>query len=258
MDYIDEWHSLVRDLKLYIAQNYTLQPTQPEPVKVKAAAPLHAPIHAAPPASQPIVPKPPVAVKKATSPPPPPAPAPLPAIPKAPIEPLIQAMPRPFTMPAPITLGDCLAKLQNLGVPTIDAPTFEAIPQLAECVMVSFYAPSSEQEIFIKKVAASVTERLLPCRLYLQPGLQAAAECFTLAASARAKAFVMVYNQEDAPKLAQWLSYFGDDVKEGYAEQQQLTSKRTLFGVNLYELIGLKPDDPQFKRALWSDLQKII
>lgn len=243
MDYSNELASLVRDFRLYIDQNYSTVQTAAEPPRAKAPV--------APP--RPVAPLP--VAKKAS--PPSAAPVKLPELPKAPVEPIMQAMPRPFVSPALVSLGDCLAKLQNLGISTVDAPIDAPMAKIAECIVISFYSPASSEEAFIQKVANSITERLLPCRLYLQPGLQAAAECFTLAASARAKAFILAYHQEDAPKVAQWLSYFGDDCKDEAQEKLKLAARKSLFGVHLYELVALKSDDPEYKRALWNDIQSI-
>lgn len=262
MNALDELHSLVQDLRLHIAQEYpdiqlperTHMPAKIAPVAAQAVAQVVA------------LPKPPASISK-----PPPKQEPIkPAIvvpkpkaaeiPTTPLEPIMQALARPFVKPAQISLADCIQKLEKLGVHTLDAPQEPQVLAHRELVVVSFFPPASEEEKFIQKVAASVSERIMPCSIYLQPGLSAAAECFTLAASSAAKAVVIAYAQDDAQKLSQWLAYFGDDLKDGDLQKSELRSKRTLFTVSFYDLIVTPTtlNDTAFKRALWNDLQAIL
>lgn len=254
MNALDELHSLVRDLRLHIAQEYPDLQLEMRPAPIAKAAPL-----VAPPKPVPQIPKP-VAKQEPIKPIPVKAKPKEAEIPKTPLEPIMQALCRPFTKPAMISLADCIAKFEKIGIHTIDAPQEQATLPITELVMVSFFPPGSEEEKFIQKVAASVSERIMPCSIYLQPGLSAAAECFTLAASSAAKAIVLCLAQDDAQKLSQWLGYFGDDLKEHDMQKTQLASKRIIFTTPIYDLL-LSPttmNDTAFKRALWSDLQAIL
>lgn len=262
----DEWHSLVQGLRLLIEQEYPcLQPHTPQ---VVAKRPVPAP--KAPqmqPKAQTLVapvvdkkPEPSVAKKPELA-----KSAPKPKekeIPTSPLEPIMQALCRPITPPQAISLVDCLAAFQKLGIPHIDAPQELAINTDCQITFVSFFAPGSVEEKFIQKVASSVNERLIACSVYLQPGLTAAAECFTLAASGSSKAIVLAHALEDGPKLAAFLAYLGDDLKDDVQPSkistEVLLSKKALFGTGLYDLIVTPAtmEDVAHKRALWSDLQK--
>lgn len=252
MNDIDELSSLVRDLRLHITQEYPdLQLTE----KATAARPATPTVQVQPVIKTPTKIDPPPVVAKPVAPPK----AKEPELPKTPLEPIMQALCRPFTKPALVSLLDCVDKLKKLGVHTIDAPEKPLEPIQTELVVVSFFAPASAEEQFIQKVASSVQARLCLCSIYLQPGLNAAAECFTLAASGAAKAIVLAYQQNDAQKLAQWLAYFGDDLKANELQKTELTSKKVLFTAPLYDLqlTSAMMNDPAYKRTLWNDLQAI-
>jgi hypothetical protein len=253
MNDIDELHSLVRDLKLYITQEYPHLQHAEKPDVTRPSIPA---VHVQPVIKQPVKLEPltvtakPAAIPKAKEP----------ELPKTPLEPIMQALCRPFVKPAMVSLLDCVDKLKKLGVHTIDAPEKSLEPIQTELVVVSFFAPGSQEEQFIQKVASSVQARLCLCSIYLQPGLNAAAECFTLAASGAAKAIVLAYQQNDAQKLAQWLAYFGDDVKVAEIQKSEIAAKRILFSSPVYELVLTLAmmNDPIYKRSLWNDIQAIV
>ncbi len=266
MNYIDEWQTLVQDLRLHIAQEYPdLALTAKSAAKTAAIAPQVAPATPAP-ATAVTLPKVPELPKKPT-----PVAAPLPPTPptkpktkapeisNTPLEPTMQALPRPFVKPAQISLIDCLEKFEKQGIATIDAPKEVKTEDFSQLVMVSFFSPGTEEQKFVQKIAASVSERIIPCGIYLQPGLTAAAECFTLAAANEAKALILAYSQDEMPKLATWFAYFGEDLHASETQQQCLISKRQLFNTPVYELLitSTTMNDSTVKRALWTDIQKI-
>ncbi len=259
---LNEWHTLVGDLRLYIAQEHTQEfpdlQQQDLQLQNQIVTPCKPVIKAASIVKPVVEPKPvlPSSVPKKPSMPKPKEVE----IPKTPLEPIMQALCRPFTKPPAISLADCLEKFRKLGIPTIEAPEIQPQVSSSQIVMLSFFDPGSEEEKFIQKVASSVQMRLIACSLYLQPGLSAAAGCFTLAASGHCSAIVIMMAQEDAPKLAHFLAYFGDDLHASEIQKELLSSKRSLFGTSLYELI-LTPammSDTAQKRALWNDLQKLL
>ncbi|MCE5294813.1 MAG: hypothetical protein LLF94_09420 [Chlamydiales bacterium] len=263
MNAIDELHTLVQDLRAYIVQEHPCIDFQ---VPQKAKQPPQKATYTPPPLP---TPPPPVAsVSKPLAPkqempkaaPLPPKPKKDPEIPKSSVEPVMQALARPFVAPQHVHLLDCLQAFEKLGIHTLALPDKPDTPPQLELVMVSFLPKGSEVQSFIQKVAASVSERIIPCSLYLQPGLTAAAECSTLAATKHAKAVIIAYQLEDAQKLTSWLAYFGDDLALNEPENSIFTCKRSLFGVKIYELV-VNPSlvtDSGRKKELWSEIQKVV
>ncbi len=252
---IIELHALTRDLQQYIRQEV------PDIALKKAAEgqPLRPIVKSVPKETPPQPPQLSPAPKK-------PAPLPLSAkpkekeFPKTALDPLMLCQARPFIKPAEVVLSDCIERLQKMGVPTLQSPTKEQVSVQHQLIMVSFFLPGSAEEAFIQKVAQSVSERILPCTLYKQPGLSAACVASTLCAQDSVIAVICCFSQELAPKLSEWLHYFGDDLQQDDKQQEQLISKKTLFNTSFYELIltAHAMQDPAFKRALWNDLQRIV
>ncbi len=259
MTVLDELHALIKDLRVHIEQEYPcLQPLEKVVSKPKALPPPSAfvpkkeakKVELVPAIAPKLEPKPkPVIVEKAA---PPPKQAPTQTVPK-----ILQALNRPFIKPQPLLLTDCLAAFDKLGIPHIKEPEADAIVIEKEVAFVSFFPPGSEVEQFIQKVASSVHERLMPCRVFTQPGLSAAALCHTLACQGSLKALIIAYSQEESPKLATWLHYFGDDITATTPTEGVLPTKRSLFTSPLCELM-LTPsqiNDVEFKKTLWKALQ---
>jgi len=248
---MNELLSLVRELRGYIAQEHP-ELEYSEPVRAKAVAPP------APPLPAPARPK---AVAKVAAAPPPPTAAPAKKeAPKAPLEPVMQALNRPFSKAIRAPLLDVVEKFDKLGIKRVDAPKEKEQAATFELTFVSFFAPGSHEEQFIKKVVASVNERLLATRLYVMPGLDAAAFLYTLAASKKSKAVILAHAQEDGTKRASFLAFFGDELHAASSQKAKLICHHTLFDVPLYDLIltTAQMEDTATKRALWADLQQLV
>ncbi len=247
---MNELLGIVQDLRLYIAQEY------PDLViKEIARSPKQAPVAVPPPKPKPLP------TPQAAAPPPPPKPKEKEKeLPKGPVIPLMQALNRPFSKPIRAPLLDVLERFDKLGIKRIDVKKEEAIPRAKELTFVSFYAPGSEEEQFIKKVVASVGERLLPVRLYTQPSLEMAAFVYSLAASRLAKGIILAYPQEQASYHAAFLAYFGDDLHKDAKPLSKLHADHSLFDVSVYNLVLSlnQMNDQTIKRALWSDLQQLV
>ena len=230
---INEWQALIQDLRKYIAQEH------PEQV-------ISMPVAKAIPKKSAEAPK----VAKTT---PVPQKKPEPVIP-APTGPrIMQAMPRPFVKPPKVPLEDCLEKFKTLEIQTVDAPEEKVHRRRNQIVFISFFQPKSDDDAFIKKVAASVSERLMPISIFSQPDTKAAALTQTLTATKEARAVIIAAAKEDSSKVSSWLANFGEDLKVCSIQKEALVSKRELFDVPFYEL-SLSTLD---KRALWNDLKSL-
>ncbi len=248
---MNELLGIVQDLRLYIAQEYPdlvlKEPLQPKPRAVQAAqAPTPPPPRPkAPPLAAVQPPKPKEKEKELA---------------KGPVIPLMQALNRPFSKPIRAPLLDVLDRFDKLGIKRVELEKEKPVQTKQEITFVSFFSPGSEEEQFIKKVAASVNERLLPTRLYTQPSLEMAAYVYSLAAARKAKAIIIAYPQDLASQMASFLSYFGDDLHKETRCLSLLNCQHTLFDVSFFDLALSKAqmNDQLFKRALWSDLQTLV
>lgn len=238
MNTLDELLALVQDFNHYIRQEYpdlVLQPVKQQPVPIP---------------KKPFVPPPP--------PPPAPAPKPTAILPKkepepVPVrhtaDPIMLTAAKPFVKPMQAPLTDCLEKFKKLGITVLDEPTGGPAARAKTVVFISFYQPGSQEELFIQKVAASVTERLLYCRHYSQPRAKEAALTLSLAASKETQSIFLFYNEQEMPKVREWLAYFGDDV----AGSDHILA----CPIKTIHVTAALMHDPAEKKALWKELQSL-
>lgn len=179
-----------------------------------------------------------------------------------PQHPLMQAMPRPFAKSPGVPLGDVVDMLKKFGIDCIESPQNAPIPQpdVPKIVFVSFFAPSSSVDEFLKKVTTAVGEKLVQAELLSSPTAATCAEIYTLAVSNALKAVIFCY---DTPLLAKFnalLAHFGDEAASEAKVVGTLSSKKSLFTVPLFELPITQnvAEDAPFKSALWNSLKQIV
>lgn len=279
MTLLNELHTLVSSLSLHIAQSYpSLRITQSvakAPLPPAAALPAKKTTTSpAPPilATQAAIKEPKLETKTESQinkprsiEPQPPQPQETKSETKAepPTQPqhhLLTCLCRPFVKAQDAPLADCIEKLEKLNVPTLAEiePPKGIDFGYPKVFFVSFFAPKSDEELFIQKVCAACQGRLGQSVHYNLPSLEMAADAMTYASSQTLRAIICAYDQGSKAKMTSWLALFGEELKPHLQESAPLLSKKGLFGVPIYELLVPFQQDAAYKGSLWKALQQVV
>jgi len=204
-----------------------------------------------------------------------------PPTPPTPLQPHTQTLspllPRPFhasCLPLFSTIKEKLSKLAPAlplkETPLTDAAALakanhwkESYPKFA---IVSFFAPTSEEHLFLATVESAITKRLVPCMLFssmlFSPTQELAKELYILSQVNHLQNIVVAVNNQNIAQANDFLALFSlqaDKGKESLAASSLFKAKGHLFETAILEL-HVTSDlqaSPEKKRLLWQLCTKL-